>query len=142
MTTASREDYLERIYRLEQQKGYARVVDIAASLAFAPSSVTRMVQRLAEQGYVRYERYRGVVLTEKGREVGRRMSRRHDSLERFLRLIGVRDERTIWTDVEGIEHHVSPETMARIRSLTAFLSADPACLARLRAFQRRHERER
>jgi Mn-dependent DtxR family transcriptional regulator len=130
------EDYLERIYKLEEKKGYARVVDIAESLDFAPSSVTRMVQRLADEGYLEYERYRGIILTDKGRELGRRMSRRHESLDEFLRMIGVADEDTLWRDVEGIEHHVSPETMAAIRSLTAFLKSDGACYKRLRAFQK------
>ncbi|GIW72851.1 MAG: hypothetical protein KatS3mg102_2393 [Planctomycetota bacterium] len=135
-TTPSMEDYLERIYKLVQKKGYARVVDIAELLDFKPSSVTRMVQRLADEGFLEYERYRGIVLTEKGRQLGRVMERRHESLDEFLRLIGVQDEQALWQDVEGIEHHVSPETMAAIRSLVAFFKQHPSCYRELCEFQR------
>ncbi|REJ35080.1 MAG: transcriptional regulator MntR, partial [Bacillota bacterium] len=86
--TASMEDYLETIYELIQEKGYARVSDIAAALDLQPSSVTRMVQKLDEQNYVVYERYRGLVLTAKGEQIGRQMRRRHRTLEQFLRLAG------------------------------------------------------
>ena len=60
------EDYLERIHELIEEKGYARVVDIASSLRVKQASVTSMVQKLAELGYLNYEKYRGLVLTEKG----------------------------------------------------------------------------
>ncbi|RME70339.1 MAG: transcriptional regulator MntR [Planctomycetota bacterium] len=134
-TTPNREDYLERIYHLEKERGHARVVDIAESLAFSPSSVTRMLKRLADEGLVEYERYRAVVLTERGRRLGERIAARHASLEAFLRMIGVEDEHTIWQDVEGIEHHVSPATMEAIRTLTAFFEHEPACYERLQAFR-------
>jgi hypothetical protein len=64
--TQTAEDYLERIHQLIEAKGYARVVDIAESLAVREASVSNMVQRLGDQGYVNYERYRGLVLTPKG----------------------------------------------------------------------------
>jgi Mn-dependent DtxR family transcriptional regulator len=57
------QDYLEQIHYLIQEKGYTRVVDIAAKLKIAQASVTNMLQRLAAEGYVIYERYRGVKLT-------------------------------------------------------------------------------
>ena len=74
----SAEDYLERIQELMDGKGYARVVDIASSLKVKQASVTSMVQKLAEQGYLNYEKYRGLILTDKGRAVAstRRRSRR------------------------------------------------------------------
>ncbi len=65
----SAEDYLERIHALIQEKGYARVVDIADSLAVKRASVTSMVQKLGELGYLKYEKYRGLILTSKGRQV-------------------------------------------------------------------------
>jgi len=130
--TASMEDYLETIYELIQEKGYARVSDIAAALDLQPSSVTRMVQKLDEQNYVVYERYRGLVLTAKGEQIGRQMRRRHRTLEQFLRLIGVEDEDIIQQDVEGIEHHVSLTTMNALRRLVEFMNRHPQWL---RAFQ-------
>src|SRR5215212_3827135 len=65
----SAEDYLERIHELIQEKGYARVVDIASSLDVKQASATSMVQKLGELGYLNYVKYRGLVLTDKGREV-------------------------------------------------------------------------
>ena len=63
------EDYLERIHELIQEKGYARVVDIASSLEVKQASVTSMVQKLGELGYLNYVKYRGLILTEKGKAV-------------------------------------------------------------------------
>ncbi|MEX2356240.1 MAG: transcriptional regulator MntR [Thermaerobacterales bacterium] len=123
--TTSMEDYLETIYELIEDKGYARVSDIASALDLQPSSVTRMIQRLDEQDFVVYERYRGLILTGKGEDVGRAMRRRHRTLEKFLRLIGVDDEQTVQEDVEGIEHHVSRRTIECIRQLVDFAVERP-----------------
>jgi Mn-dependent DtxR family transcriptional regulator len=119
MTTPSMEDYLEKIYELIKGKGYARVSDIAVELNLQPSSVTKMVQKLAEAGYIHYERYRGLVLTPAGAALGEEMKDRHAMLEAFLRIIGVPEE-TLRRDVEGIEHHVSPATFQALRDLTTF----------------------
>jgi Mn-dependent DtxR family transcriptional regulator len=120
MTTPSMEDYLEKIYELIKGKGYARVSDIALELNLQPSSVTKMVQKLAEAGYIHYERYRGLVLTPAGEALGEEMKDRHAMLEEFLRIIGVPEE-TLKVDVEGIEHHVSPATVRCLQELTTFL---------------------
>src|SRR5882757_5203523 len=72
----SAEDYLERIHELIEQKGYARVVDIASSLKVRQASVTSMVQKLGELGFLKYEKYRGLILTNKGREVARKIQSR------------------------------------------------------------------
>ena len=131
--TPSMEDYLETIYELIRSKGYARVSDIALALNLQPSSVTRMVQRLDEQNYVTYERYRGLVLTERGEAIGRAMRQRHETLATFLRLLGVRDEAVVQQDVEGIEHHVSRQTLERIERFVAFARANPAWMDQLHA---------
>lgn len=104
MATPSMEDYLERIYTLIEEKGYARVSDIAEALNVHPSSVTKMVQKLDKSQYLIYEKYRGLVLTSKGKKMGKRLVDRHTLLEDFLRLIGVSED-VIFEDVEGIEHH-------------------------------------
>ena len=85
----SAEDYLERIHELIEKKGYARVVDIASSLKVKQASVTSMVQKLAEAGYLEYEKYRGLVMTDKGREVARKIQNRHITLSRFFSLFGL-----------------------------------------------------
>mgnify|MGYP001017169587 FL=1 len=141
MATPSMEDYVEKIYELIQTKGYARVSDIAIELNLQPSSVTKMVQKLAEAGYIHYERYRGLVLTPAGEMLGEEMKDRHAMLSEFLRTIGVPEE-AIEVDVEGIEHHVSPSTVRCIQDLTTFLQENEDVREALAAHrQRRREQE-
>jgi len=83
------EDYLERILELINSKGYARVVDIAAALKISQASVTNMVQRLDAEGLLKYEKYRGLVLTPAGTRVAKRIAERHRLLTDFLQLLGV-----------------------------------------------------
>jgi Mn-dependent DtxR family transcriptional regulator len=128
----SAEDYLERIHELIEKKGYARVVDIASSLKVKQASVTSMVQKLAEAGYLQYEKYRGLVLTEEGREVARKIQSRHETLSRFFSLFGL-DAETQRQDIEGIEHHLSPATVEVIADLAQFFEKHPETL---RTFQR------
>jgi len=123
----SAEDYLERIDALIQEKGYARAVDIASSLKVKRASVTSMVQRLAEAGYVNYEKYRGLMLTDKGRAVASRIKQRHATLSRFFSLFGL-DEQTQQQDIEGIEHHLSAETVEILARLAKFFEENPAVL--------------
>ncbi|ANU15076.1 Mn-dependent transcriptional regulator MntR [Planococcus halocryophilus Or1] len=124
MPTPSMEDHIEIIYSLIEQKGYARVSDIAEALSVLPSSVTKMVQKLDKDGYLIYERYRGLVLTPKGQKLGKRLLERHGLLEQFLQLIGV-DEERIYEDVEGIEHHLSWNSIDRIADLVQLLEESP-----------------
>ncbi len=130
-TSAAVEDYLERIRDLIKTKGYARVVDIAAELKISQASVTSMIQRLDAEGLVKYEKYRGMVLTGAGEEVAQRIAHRHQLLTDFLRQLGL-DEAVIAHDVEGMEHHVSPETFQAIEALTRYLAAHPGVLRDLR----------
>ena len=125
------EDYLERILELINTKGYARVVDIAESLSISQASVTNMVQKLDADGLLKYEKYRGLVLTTAGEELARNITHRHHLLTDFLQLLGL-DAQTIHHDVEGMEHHVSPATVHAIESLTAQLKRQPALLERVR----------
>lgn len=131
-TTVAAEDYLEKIEQLIARKGYARVVDIAAGLKISQASVTAMVQRLDAEGFVKYEKYRGMVLTSSGLEVARRIAHRHQLLTDFLHAIGVIDEKVIYDDVEGMEHHISPETFQAIEALTRYLEKNPALITKAR----------
>lgn len=126
------EDYLERILELINTKGYARVVDIAGSLGISQASVTNMVQRLDAEGLLKYEKYRGLVLTTAGEELARNITRRHQLLTDFLKLLGLDDD-VIYHDVEGMEHHISPPTLRAIEALTSHLQRQPALLAKVRA---------
>jgi Mn-dependent DtxR family transcriptional regulator len=125
------EDYLERIYKLIDEKGYARVSDIAEGLEVHPSSVTKMIQKLDKDEYLIYEKYRGLVLTSKGKKMGKRLMERHHLLEEFLEMIGVQDE-NIYRDVEGIEHHLSWDSITRIETLVEYFKRDENRLQELR----------
>ena len=125
----SAEDYLERIHELIEEKGYARVVDIASSLQVKQASVTGMVQKLGELGYLNYEKYRGLVLTEKGRQVACNIQKRHETLSRFFSLFGL-DPTTQRRDIEGIEHHLSAETVEVLADLARFFEESPETLER------------
>src|SRR5882762_817001 len=115
----SAEDYLERIHELFEEKGYARVVDIASSLKVKQASVTSMVQKLGEAGYLKYEKYRGLILTRQGRKVAREIQNRHETLSRFFSLFGL-DPESQRHDIEGIEHHLSPATFEMLADLTRY----------------------
>lgn len=124
------EDYLERILELINSKGYARVVDIAAALEISQASVTNMVQRLDAERLLKYEKYRGLVLTEAGEKLARSIAHRHRLLTEFLKLLGL-DDRVIHHDVEGMEHHISVPTLRAIEGLTRQLRRRPALRAQL-----------
>ena len=120
----SAEDYLERIHELIEEKGYARVVDIATSLQVKQASVTSMVQKLGELGYLNYEKYRGLVLTEKGKRVACNIQKRHETLSRFFSLFGL-DPETQKQDIEGIEHYLSADTVQVLADLARFFENNP-----------------
>lgn len=133
MPTPTMEDYIEQIYILMETKGYARVSAIAEALKVQPSSVTKMVQKLDRDDYLNYEKYQGLILTPKGKKVGERLVYRHELLEKFLRIIGV-DEENIYTDVEGIEHHLSWNSIDRIGDVVQYLE-DPKRAKELKDLQ-------
>jgi Mn-dependent DtxR family transcriptional regulator len=140
MTTPSMEDYIEQIYNLIEEKGYARVSDIAEALSVHPSSVTKMVQKLDKDQFLVYEKYRGLMLTPKGIKTGKRLVYRHELLEQLLKVIGVKDE-NIYNDVEGIEHHLSWDAIDRIGDLVQFFEEDRSRIQALRAIQKQNEEE-
>ena len=125
------EDYLEQIHNLIEGKGYARVVDIAQNLGISQASVTNMIQKLDAEGYLIYERYRGVVLTDEGRKIGQEIARRHEVLTRLLATFGL-DTETVYKDVEGMEHHISRQTLEVLTALMEELDSNPALLKRLK----------
>ncbi|MDY0408417.1 transcriptional regulator MntR [Virgibacillus soli] len=135
MPTPSMEDYIEQIYNLIESKGYARVSDIAEELMVHPSSVTKMVQKLDKDDYLDYEKYRGFVLTDKGKKIGERLVFRHELLEQFLEIIGVKEE-NIYNDVEGIEHHLSWNSIDRIADLVHYFKEDKTRVNNLLSIQK------
>ena len=105
------EDYVELIAELIETRGEARPVDIAERLGVKPPTVTKNISRLRTAGLVRRERYRAVFLTERGQALAEACRRRHRIVVAFLLSLGIGEE-TAERDAEGIEHHVSDETLA------------------------------
>ena len=108
------EDYVELIADLIDDGGEARQVDIAARLGVAQPTVAKMLKRLAEDGLIQQRPYRGVFLTEAGRQLAEEARRRHQIVESFLLALGISAD-TARVDSEGIEHHVSDETLEAFR---------------------------
>jgi DtxR family transcriptional regulator, manganese transport regulator len=109
------EDYVELIADLIDHGGEARAVDIARRMGVRQATVAKMIRRLAERELVVSEPYRSIFLTEAGRTMAEHSRERHAIVLRFLRELGVSEE-TARLDAEGIEHHVSQETLAVMQS--------------------------
>jgi DtxR family manganese transport transcriptional regulator len=108
------EDYVELIADLIEEKGEARLVDLAGCLGVAKPTVNSAIQRLQREGLVSSERYRSIFLTEKGRGLAVCSRERHRAVRDFLVALGV-DPETADADAEGIEHHVSEATLEAFR---------------------------
>jgi Mn-dependent DtxR family transcriptional regulator len=122
------EDYLEVIYELMQQKGYATAVDISKYLNVSSPSVTKMIQRLNENGHLNYEKYRGISLTRQGISIAKNIHNRHDLLTEFLVMIGV-NEYIANSDAEGIEHHLHPETLKKLEEFVKLIKMNPKLIS-------------
>jgi DtxR family manganese transport transcriptional regulator len=105
------EDYVEAIAALAARCGEARLVDLARELGVTHVTVHRAILRLARAGLVTSEPYRAIFLTETGRTLAETCRTRHETVFAFLRSLGV-PEAVARRDAEGLEHHVSPETLA------------------------------
>lgn len=110
------EDYVELIADLIDATGEARTVDLARRLGVTHATVAKVVGRLQRDGLVVSRPYRAIFLTEEGRELAAMARRRHQIVVEFLKEIGVRPE-VAEVDAEGIEHHVSEETLAAFERL-------------------------
>lgn len=121
--TPSMEDYVEMIYRLSGDDGYTRINELSSALNVQPPSVTRMVRKLSDSGFVNYERYGSITLTEKGKLKGNMLLIRHNVIENFLRAIGVSEG--ILEETEKIEHTISKETLNCIIDYLNFLNDNP-----------------
>ncbi|MGH7941041.1 MAG: manganese-binding transcriptional regulator MntR [Limisphaerales bacterium] len=109
------EDYVEAIADLIAETGEARVVDLAKRLGVTHVTVIRTIARLQKTGFVTAQPYRAIFLTEKGRALAAMCKCRHETVAAFLRSLGV-PERVAEMDAEGIEHHVSPDTLAAFKN--------------------------
>lgn len=123
--TAPVEDYLKAIYGIELAGGAAGTNDIAQRLMIAPASVSGMVRRLADQGLLAYERYRGVRLTEEGRRAALRTLRRHRVIEAYLvRALGYSWD-GVHEEAERLEHAASDDLIDRMAAAIGEPLTDP-----------------
>ncbi len=123
-STATREDYLEIISELVDLKGYATTLDISRYMNVSPPSVTKMLQKLDEGGYLEYEKYHGINLTEKGKQTANTIRQKHGILLDFFEILGVGID-IANQDIEGIEHHLNPKTIRQLRKFITFLKSNP-----------------
>lgn len=104
------QDYVEAIADLISGHGEARATDLAKTLGVTHVTVIRTVQRLKREGLVTTQPYRSIFLTDSGRTLAGKARARHEKVIAFLEALGV-PESTARADAEGIEHHVSDETL-------------------------------
>jgi len=118
------EDYLEVISELVELKGYATTLDISRYLSVSAPSVTKMLQRLDDGGYLEYEKYRGINLTQKGKQIAGTIRQKHGILLEFFEILGIGSD-TANRDAEGLEHHINPKTIKQLRKFITFLKSNP-----------------
>jgi len=111
------EDYVELIGDLLRHRGEARAADIANRMAVSQATVSKMIRRLNELGLVTSKPYRSLFLTDEGQKMAETSRARHDIVLHFLRALGV-DDSTARIDAEGMEHHVSDETLTIMQRFT------------------------
>ncbi len=118
------EDYLRAIYELSEDKGYATVSDVAQRLSVKPPSVTDMIKKLSESGYVIYEPYKPITLSEKGKKVAGEVFNKHRVLTNFLTILGIPPDISE-QDACGIEHHLHRETTEILTKFVEFIQMAP-----------------
>ncbi len=130
------EDYLQAIYELSRQKGFARVKEIAEVLGVKPASVTEMLEKLSRSGYVVYRKRMFVTLTEEGWKIAKAVEERREILVKFLQTLGVSRD-VAERDAHNIEHYLHPETVERLKKFIKFIEGcpgDPKWLDHFRKF--------
>lgn len=130
------EDYLEAIYNISLEKGYAKTKNVALELGISPPSVVEMFRKLDNMGFINYRRYEGVTLKPKGEEIAKIIKYRHETLKNFLTLISVRED-IADKDACIMEHELNSETIEQIKLFVDFLDSNfykPNTLALFKSF--------
>ena len=122
--TASMEDYLEMIYRLSLNTGFTRIHELSNALNVQPPSATNMVKKLGELKLLKYEKYGILVLEKSGKLLGEALLKRHNTIEEFLRLIGVTEAESL-EETEKVEHTLSINTIKCIENYIEFMKENP-----------------
>ncbi|MCS6784780.1 MAG: metal-dependent transcriptional regulator [Candidatus Caldarchaeum sp.] len=126
------EEYLEAVYELCREKGEkVRPVDVARALNVAPSTVKKVISGLCEKGYLRYQPYKTLELTEEGLAKINELKRRHDTVSKLFQTLGI-DELTAEIEAEKMEHSLSPTSTKLLEALVEILNSEPDLLNRVR----------
>ena len=120
--TPALEDYLEMVYRLCRVENYTRVNKLSESLHVRPSSASKMISKLVELGYLKYDKHDSILLTENGRKSGAYLLERHHIMERFFTLIGSADP---LVETELVEHMICSSSVLRIQAMLEFFEQNP-----------------
>ncbi len=134
--TSSMEDYLEMIYRECSQSGYTRVGQVSEMLHVKPSSASKMIFKLTDMGYLKYDRYEIIQLTEKGKTAGEALLRRHTIIEDFLRSVGSPNS---LEETELIEHSLSDATVESLHALNEYFRSDARAESGYREMRRKEK---
>ncbi|MEF8874997.1 MAG: metal-dependent transcriptional regulator [Candidatus Thermoplasmatota archaeon] len=118
------EEYLEVIYLFEKRDGRATTGKISSELDVKPPSVTEMLRKLEEEGYLEYEPYEGARLTKVGREIAENLMISHETIADFLEIIGVEDGQAE-LDACELEHHISKSTLDKLKKFIEFIDGAP-----------------
>lgn len=118
------EEYLQTIYVLQNRDGYAKTGKISLEMSVRPSSVTEMMQKLQDEGYIKYEPYKGATLTSYGKKIAREMMKKRKVLADFFEIIGI-EKKLAKIDACQIEHHVNKKTMERLGKFIEFIHQSP-----------------
>ena len=116
------EDYIRGILEVIEEKGYARIRDIAHKVEVRPPSATEMMKKLDKKGLVIYEKYGGVVFTPEGREIATAIRNRHETFKRFLEIIFVPEDIAI-KDAHILEHQLDPKTIIQFTKFVEFITS-------------------
>jgi DtxR family Mn-dependent transcriptional regulator len=114
--SAGHEEYLELIYRSEENKGSAHTSEMAAALGVGLGTITKVIDRLEKRGLVIHKPYRGVTLTAEGRKIGTKMLMRHRIIEKFLRDVLKINQNRLHGNACRLEHAVSDELMIAMKN--------------------------
>ncbi len=140
MLSPSLEDYLEEIFRISHRGETVRVTDIAACLSVSLPSVTRALQKLDEGSYIKYRRYKDIVLTEKGKEYGLFLVERNRIIREFLSHIGAKCD--VAAEAEAMEHYLSLPTLTAIMNFVKFTEQQASWLDEYKRFCQLEEEKR
>lgn len=129
----SEEDYIEMIYRLYLENKTIKVAEVALALNVKMPSASKMVKRLSDKKLLEHERYGCICLSFEGKKIGEKLLKRHDTIESFLKIIGVQNN--LHDETEKIEHTISEETLEKISLLVSFLGKHKSIVEELEDYR-------